>query len=86
MSFYPCSFVASDITTNKVALSDAPCLILYKIGEQKSGVICVYFILAEALISEERKLRNGCAENSFWAISAKRYTGQKLKLANFKTL
>ncbi|MBC2711335.1 MAG: hypothetical protein HGJ94_10160 [Desulfosarcina sp.] len=36
-------------TYNQYETIDAPCLILYKIGEQKSGVISVDFIFSEAL-------------------------------------
>jgi len=47
--FLPVFRVASEATTNEVAPSDAPCLIVYKIGEQKSGVIFVYFIPSVSL-------------------------------------
>ncbi|MBC2710720.1 MAG: Lrp/AsnC ligand binding domain-containing protein [Desulfosarcina sp.] len=48
--FLPVFCVASMATYNKYETIDAPCLILYKIGEQKSGVISVDLIISEALI------------------------------------
>ena len=53
LAFLPVFSVASTATYNQYETIDAPCLILYKIGEQKFCVIPVDLIFSEALTSAD---------------------------------